>query len=241
MTDNPKRQVRWPDGWSVSLPLGYTNPGSPTAPNTTVTGSLGFGKGGQGLHSVFLRNGMTSEDTLGYGASGNLSSIVPSVTVNASIPDENHIPYPWKAKVSSIEAGIGTPGASGAVTYTWTPQQIAEFLTKNGRADLDLLKRVPAPGLVGPASPAMGPDDELSPFARTLRSGFGTIGPASVPPVGYLSSRNADPLGNGIGDWRSSAEGCSQQPAQPVTSPQQPRGLLGILQDYLRNNPDAYR
>lgn len=82
---------------------------------------------------------------------------------------------------------------------------------------------------------------QLSPFARTLRSGVGTIGPATAPPISYLSSRYANPLGNGMGDWKSSAEGYSQQPAQPATSPQEPGGLLGIIQDYLRNNPEAYR
>jgi hypothetical protein len=184
---------------------------------------------------------MTSEDTLGYGVSGNLSSIAPSVTVNASIPDENHIPYPWKAKVSSIEAGVGTPGASVAATYTWTPQQIADFLIKHGLAGLDLLKRLPAPGLVGPATPAMGPDDELSPFARTLRSGVGTVGTPTVPPIRYLSSRSANPLGNGMDDWKSSAESYSQQPAQPAPSPQEPGGLLGLLQEYMRNNLPPYR
>jgi len=125
-------------------------------------------------------------------------------------------------------------GEKPAVTATYTPQQIADFLIKHGLAGLDLLKRVPAPGLVGPASPAMGPEDELSPFARTLRSGVGTVGPAAVPPISYLSSRYANPLGNGMDDWKSSAEGYSQRPAQPATSPQEPGGLLGIVQDYLR-------
>lgn len=194
MADNIKRELRRPDGWSVSMPLRpfpvgiggtyYSDPDSPAAPPVTVTGSLGFGTSGQGLHSVFLRKGMTSEDTLGYGASGNLSSIVPSVTVNASIPDENYIPQPWKSKVSSIEAGVGTPGASAALTYAWTPQQIADFLAKHGLVGPGLLRSVSAPGLVGPASPAMGPEDELSPFARTLRSGVGRVGAPSVPPVG---------------------------------------------------------
>jgi hypothetical protein len=90
-------------------------------------------------------------------------------------------------------------------------------------------------------SPAMGPEDELSPFTRTLRSGVGTVGPATAPPIRYLSSGYADPFGNRMGDWKSSVKGYSEQPAQPATSPQEPGGLLGILQDYLRNNPDAYR
>jgi hypothetical protein len=189
-----------------------------------------------GDHRVFLRKGMTSEDTLGYGVSGNLSSIVPSVTVNASIPDVNHVPQPWRAKVSSIEAGVGTPGASAAVTYTWTPQQIADFLTKYGLVGLGLLNRMPAPGLVGPVTPAMGPDDELSPHARTLTSGVGTIGVPTTPPIRHLGSRRTDPHGNGMGDWKSTADGYPQLPA---VSPQEPGGLLGLLQEYLRNNPAA--
>lgn len=221
MADNTKREVRRPDGWSFSIPLRpfpvgiggayYSNPGSPAAPPVTLTGSLGFGTSGQGLHSVFLRKGMTSEDTLGYGASGNLSSIVPSVTVNASIPDENYIPQPWKAKVSSVEAGASTPGAAAALTYTWTPRQIADFLARHGLVGPGLLESLPAPGLFGPASSAMGPEDELSPFARTLRSGVGGIGAPSVAPVGHLSPSERAPLGNGMADW--SAAGAGKRPA----------------------------
>ena len=37
---------------------------------------------------------------------------------------------PWKTRVTSVEAGIGTPNASPAFTTTYTPQQIADFLTK---------------------------------------------------------------------------------------------------------------
>ena len=125
--------------------------------------------------------------------------------------------------MTTVEAGIGTPNASPAVTATYTPQQIADFISTY---------LIPS---------AMGPEDELSPFARTLRSGVGTIGPATAPPIRYLSSRYANPLGSGMGDRKSSAEGYSQQPAQPATSPQEPGGLLGIIQDYLRNNPEADR
>ena len=31
------------------------------------------------------------------------------------------------------------------------------------------------------------------------------------------------------------------QPAQPTTSPQEPGGLLGLIQDYMGNNLGAYR
>ena len=225
-----ERRVRWPDGASLSVPFPYGrigatyywNLGSSTAPRLTLTRSLGMP--GAGLHTVFLRQGMTSNDTLGVGLAGNVSTILPSVSLNGTIPDEgNYIPRPWKSRVTTVEAGIGTPNASPAVTATYTPQQIADFISTY---------LIPS---------AMGPEDELSPFARTLRSGVGTIGPAAAPPIRYLSSRYANPLGSGMGDWKSSAEGYSQQPAQPATSPQEPGGLLGIIQDYLRNNPEAYR
>jgi len=67
-----------PNGVSASIPIGpigiggtyYWSPGSPTAPSVTVTGGLGVGGGG--AHLVFLRKGMTSNDTLGYGATANI-------------------------------------------------------------------------------------------------------------------------------------------------------------------------
>lgn len=247
----------WPDGASVSLPIGpvgiggtyYWNPGSPTAPAFTMTGGLGMGGGG--AHLVFLRKGMTSGDTLGYGANANVW-MIPSVGVNASIPDENGIPKPWNARVSSVDAGIGFPGFAG--TYTWTPQQIADYLLTHGLIGAarigsslhrEALARPHPP--VHFVSPAMGPDDELSPFARTLRSGVAAVGEASEPPVRYLSSRYQNPLGGGMAGWRSSADGFDpqrpaqpappQQSTQPASSPQDPGGLLGLLLDHLRNNP----
>jgi hypothetical protein len=95
MSVNENRNPR-PHGYSASLPflrfggIGgtyYRNPGSPTAPRFTLTGSLGAG--GAGLRSVFLRKGMTSSDTLGYGANAHVG-FMPSVGVNLSIPDEGH-------------------------------------------------------------------------------------------------------------------------------------------------------
>jgi len=176
----------------------YRNPGVATAPSWTVTGMYGRGrdvwKFGPPLASfngglVYRRDGMTSADTLGYGTTSNASTVLPSVTVNTSIPDDNGIPQLGKNKVSSIEAGLSNSvGASRATTYTVTPQQIADFITKNLIA------------------PAMGPNDELSPFARTLRTGVGAVGAPVAPPVRYLSSPYQNPVGSGMGDWRSSAE-----------------------------------
>jgi hypothetical protein len=165
---------------------------------------------------------MTSGDTLGHGVTGNVSTIIPSVSVNTSIPDENDIPQPWNAKISSIEAGIGSPGTSAAVTYTWTPRRIADFLNKYGYV-----------------APAMGPQDELSPFARNLQSAVGMVGESSAPPVRFLSSRYQNPLGYGMTDWSSSVDSCDPQYfAQPAPSPQEPGGLLGLLLDHLRDNPN---
>lgn len=242
-----RARIRWPDGMYVSytpsfprlglLGIGgnyYWNPGSPSAPSVTVTGMAGRGRnvrrlpfgalGPLNLGVTYLRDGMTSADTLGPGITSNVSTILPSLTVNSSFPVESNIPRPDKSKVSSIEAGVsGAIGTSAAGTYTVTPRQLADFVST----------------YLTP--PAMGPDDELSPFARTLRSGTGTVGPAIAPPIRYLSSRHANPIGDGMGDWKSSAESYAQQPAQPAPSPQQPGGLLGLLQDHMRNNLPPYR
>jgi hypothetical protein len=67
-------RVRWPDGWSGSVPLPggriggtyYLNPGSPSVPRLTLTRSLGMS--GAGLNAVFLRQGMTSSDTARAGS-----------------------------------------------------------------------------------------------------------------------------------------------------------------------------
>jgi hypothetical protein len=144
------------------------------------------------------------------------------VTINGSIPDENGIPQPSKVRVSSTEWGIGSPGTSAALTYTWTPQQIADF-----------------PAKYGFVSSAMGPQDELPRFTRTLQSSVGTVGQNSEPPVRFLSSRDQAPLGSGMADWRSSVNGTDpQNSSQPAVSPQEPGGLPGLLMEYLRNNPN---
>lgn len=82
-------------GVSVSLPIGpfgiggsyYWNPGSPTSPPVTVTGSVGLGGGG--LELSFLKAGMKSDDTLGYGASGELPPRVLARTIDHKHPTDN--------------------------------------------------------------------------------------------------------------------------------------------------------
>lgn len=225
MSVNENGNLR-PDGVSLSLPLRpwfglggtyYWNPGSPTAPWVTLTGALGMGGGG--LHEVFLRRGMTSGDTLGYGTTADVSAVGPSVIVNSSIPDENGIPQPGRARVSSVETGVGFPGF--AATYTTTPQRIADFLSKY---------------IIGPA---MGPQDELSPFERSLQSGVATVGQPSAAPVRFTGLSSQDPLGAGMASWGSSVGSTSPWwPASPKEQlpPQGPGGLLGMIQGYFGNN-----
>jgi len=38
-----------------------------------------------------------------------------------------------------------------------------------------------------------------------------------------------------MGDWKASVDSYPQQLAQPARSPQELGGLLGLLQDYMRN------
>jgi hypothetical protein len=188
MSVNENGRLR-PDGISLALPLFglggtyYWNPGSPTAPRVTLSGGLGMGGGG--IHLTHLRKGMTSQDSLGYGANANIApTIFPSVTVNASIPDDHGIPQPWNARVSSIETGAGLPGFG--VTYTSTPERIGEAISRY---------------IFGPA---MGPQDELSPLERSLRTGVARVGPANEQPVRFLQSRPANVLGDGMDGWSAS-------------------------------------
>jgi hypothetical protein len=205
-----------PDGFSISLgPVGGTyfwNPGSPTAPSVTLTGTRGLGGGG--LQGVFLRPGKTSLDTLGYGATGTASTIFPSATVNASIPDSHGIPQPLNAQVTSVESGIALPGFG--TTYTATPQQVAARIA-------DMVHLI---------TPAMGPDDELPPFFRMLRTGHATVGPPVSPPVSFLSPSQQNPLGNGMGDWKSSTEAPIPGTSRVMLPPSnRPGGLPGLMTD----------
>ena len=94
-----------------------------------MTRSLGLP--GAGLETVLLAPGVTSSDTLGYGVSGNVSTGIPSETLNGTFPDDGS-PFPRLAKprVTSVGAGIGSFNASPALTATYTPQQLADTLKK---------------------------------------------------------------------------------------------------------------
>lgn len=172
------------------------------------------------MNAVFLRNGVTSQDTLGSGVSGNVSTIVPSVTLNGTIPDQGY--RPWNSRITSVEAGIGTPNASPAITNTYSFQQALDFLKKYV------------------VRPAGSPDDELSPFQKSLQSGVGTIGLDSGElPVRFLGRLPQGPLQGGVVDWPSSVSVTeplyAMRPAQPTD---EQGGLSGLLRDYLRNNPN---
>ena len=176
-----------------------------------------LGAPGAGLEAVFLAPGMTSRDTLGSGVSGNVSTIVPSVSLNTTFPDgDGLLPPLAMPRATSVGAGIGTLNMSPSFTPTMTPEQIA--------------------GWFRPSLPrAMGPIDEVSPIARTLTSRLGTIGPMSAPPVSNLSFRDRS-LGDGMRDWRASTDlPALQDNAQPPLE-QRPGGLLGMIQDYTRTN-----
>jgi hypothetical protein len=80
-----------------------------------------------------------------------------------------------------------------------------------------------------------------------LQGDVGTVDATRNPPVRFLRSRYQNRLGGGMDGWRSSVDGADPlsptqpvlpRPAQPVPSPQEPRGLPGLLLEYLRNNPD---
>jgi hypothetical protein len=248
----PKRQDGnpRPNGFSISvvpsiprLGVGglsgtyYWDPGPDDSPSFTLTGvagpgvdnnSAGFpllgllGRLGVRAGPVFLSKGVTSKDTLGPGMTANQSTMIPSVTMNSTKPRDGLAP-----RVTSIESGVSSNmGTYRAGTYTVSGTQIGDALI----------------------TPAMGPQDELPPFTRTLQSGLGTVGQNDQPPVRFLSSRFRNPLGDGMAGWTSSVGGFdSQQPAQPilpqqsvqpVRSSERPAGLPGLWLEYLRDNPD---
>ncbi len=198
MSVNEKGNLR-PDGISLELPwfgLGgtyYWNPGAPTAPSFTLTG--GLGKGGGGLHLIHLRKGMSSEDTLRFGASVN----VPSFSVNASIPDEAGIPLPWKAKVSSIGVGAAIPGVG--MNYTATPAQIAAFIRKYV------------------LNPVMGSEDQPSAPGRIAQSAPVRLEPGAERPIPYAGPWSGrEPFGSGISPWWSDYIGGRHEPSARIFS-----------------------
>jgi hypothetical protein len=82
----------------------------------------------------------------------------------------------------------------------------------------------------------MGPIDQPSALVRSLRTGAGTIGAASVPPVSNLNANDGNPLGGGMGGWGESTgfPSARDQPRSPADQP--PGGLPGMIQEYMRSN-----
>jgi|GEM_PF-4638250 len=204
--------VPWP--WKIPGKIGatyYWNPGSPDAPHFTITRQYGFPSAG--IHAVFLRKGMTSQDTIGNGIRGNISTFVPSISVDGTLPRGEY--EPWKSRVTAIEAGGQiSPEISPAVTSTYTPQQFLHLLM----------------------SPAGGPQDELPPPPQSPQTGQGTVSPPPTePPVRYLSKRYLNPLGEPMTGWASSVSADGPQyvaPAPAQTAPEAqsgPGGLYGLL------------
>lgn len=261
--------IRWPDGGFVSFTpsfprvgqvgIGanyYWKPGSPEAPRTTVTGMLGRGTdvwriplglmGNLNIGATYLRDGMSSTDTLGPGTTSNVSTILPSVSVNSSYPMEGYVPRPDKAKASSIEAGLsGSIGASRAATYTVTPQQIADFLAKYLPVSASPDRRGE---LVRDSAAAAGIPSRNNVF----ENGYPEAG--SLPSPTYPGTMNPDKSGSSV-----FVNGASPVAFVPPTLQMQPRGLPGLIverfidasnstappagglpgliQDHLRNNP----
>ena len=77
-------------------------------------------------------------------------------------------------------------------------------------------------------------------FLRSLQSGVGTIGSSEGgPPTRFLTSRQKSPLGDGVGSWSSSIAPTGPLYVTPPAPPSdQPGGLLGMLLDHLRENPN---
>ena len=157
---------------------------------------------------------MRSKDTLGPGATANQSTMSPSVTMNYTVP-RDRLAWP---RTTSIEGGVSSIiGTYRAGTYTVSGQQIGDAVV----------------------TPAMGPEDELSPFARTLQSGVGTVGQNSTSPTRFSSSPYRNPVGSGMTGWKSSVDGTDPQSSvQPAASAEEPGGLLGLPLESLRSNPD---
>jgi hypothetical protein len=116
-----------------------------------------------------------------------------------------------------------------------------QFLNTMREPASSALNRTASSALTGinPLSPRQDGTSNTADVARTLQSGAGAVGQSVEPPVRFLASRYQNPLGNGMTGWRSSADATDPQYAvQPAASAQEPRGLLGLLRESMRDNPE---
>lgn len=129
-----------------------------------------------------------------------------------------------------------TVDAAGAIVPVVTAPNLPSASNEPNDADARYLRRVPKTDSGSPQLPSDGAAAPSTP--QSLQNGFGTIGQSDgAPPIPYLSSRYANPLGDGMGGWQSSTSDFnSQQPAPSAPSTDEPGGLLGMLLDHLRKN-----
>ena len=129
-----------------------------------------------------------------------------------------------------------TVDAAGAIVPVMTAPNLPSASNEPNDADARYLRRIPKTGSESPQLPSDGAS--VPSTTQSQQNGFGTIGQSDgAAPIRYLSSRYANPLGNGMGGWQSSTgDFNSPQPARSAPSTDEPGGLLGMLLDHLRNN-----
>jgi hypothetical protein len=127
--------------------------------------------------------------------------------------------------------------AAGAIVPVTPAPNPPSTPNESNDANARYLSRVPKTADSG--SPPLPSGGAIVPPPQSPQSGVGTVDEDTAPPVRFQSSRQQNPLGDGMTGWRSSVDPTDPQYAtQPAPSPQRPGGLLGLLLDHLRDNPN---
>jgi hypothetical protein len=129
-----------------------------------------------------------------------------------------------------------TVDAAGAIVPVTPAPNPSSTLNESNDASARYLRRVPKTADSG--SPPLPSGGATVPSPRSPQSGVGRVGEDTAQPVRFLSSRQRNPLGEGMAGWRSSVGPTDPQYAAQPASPQRSGGLLGLLLDHLRDNPN---
>jgi hypothetical protein len=150
-------------------------------------------------------------------------------TVNAGIPD---ILQPWKMKVTSVEGGLGLPGV--AATQTLTPQQIADFSDKYlGGPGPKVRAEYVRDSAAAAGVPSRNNVFEYGfPEPSPIRSSVFNTGAAPV-------QQFATPHGSMGGIPGLIAGIAGTDPSSPTQASPPAGGLLGLIQEYLRDDPNG--